>query len=111
MADALMIKLPPGSTPDDATLISDALSELSAVESAEPSRTRFDPASVMLFVELAGTALSVVTTAVPIIQKIIATIRGKGVKGVVIEFPGGGKLSIDNASVADIERLIRAARV
>jgi hypothetical protein len=111
MADALTIVFPPGSAPDDAALIETALSELSVVESAQPIQARFDPASVALFVKLAGSVLGVVGTAVPIIQKIVATIRGKGVKGVVIEFSNGGKLSIDQASAADIERLIRAARV
>ena len=110
MADALMITIPAAGS--SAEGIGEALSALPAVESAEPSRTRsFDPASVMLLVQLGGSVLGVVGTAVPIIKQIVDTIRGKGVRGAVIEFPGGGKLSVDQASVSDIERLIRAARV
>jgi hypothetical protein len=111
MSDVLTIKLPDGSAPADATLLSEALGELPAVESARPRRTRSDLASIALLVELAGSAFTVVATAVPIIQKIIGTIRGKGIKGAVIEFPNGGKLTIDSASVEDIERLVRAARI
>jgi hypothetical protein len=111
MAEALRITLPAASTSDGARSISEALTSLPEVQSAEPSRTRADPASVLLFVQLAGSVFSAVATAVPIVQKIIGTIRGKGIKGAVIEFPGGVKLSVDSASVADIEQLIRAARV
>ena len=110
MADFLTIQLPPGSASGDASLVSDALNELPVVESSRPLQTRSDLATVALLVQLAGSVFSAVTTAVPAIQKIIATIRGKGIKGAVIEFPGGGRLSIDSASVEDIERLIRAAR-
>lgn len=110
MSDVLTIKLPPGSASADATLLTEALDELPVVASARTRETRGDLASIALLVELAGSVFTVVTTAVPIIQKIIGTIRGKGIKGAVIEFPGGGKLSIDSASVEDIERLIRAAR-
>ena len=110
MTDALRITLP-GSTMADAQSISTTLRALSEVESAQPSQTRADPASVLLFVELAGSVFTAVATAIPIVQKVIAAIRGKGIKGAVIEFPGGVKLSVDSASAADIERLIRAARV
>ena len=110
MSDFLTIKLPPESASADAKLISDALGELPEVERARPQQTRSDLATIALLVELAGGVFTAVATAVPIIQKIISTIRGKGIKGAVIEFPGGGKLTIDNASVEDIERLIRAAR-
>ena len=111
MADAVMVILP-GKDADARKRVSDGLSALPEVESATPESTRFiDPASVSLFVQLAGSVLGVAATAVPIVQKIVETIRGKGVTGAVIEFPGGAKLSVDNASVKEIERLIRASRV
>jgi hypothetical protein len=111
MGDAVRVILP-GKDSDARKRVRDGLSALPDVESATPEATRFvDPASVSLFVQLAGSLLGVAATAVPIIQKIVETIQGKGVTGAVIEFPGGGKLSVDNASAKDIERLIRASRV
>jgi hypothetical protein len=111
MADAVMVILP-GKDAATGKRVSEGLNALPEVDSATPEATRFvDPAAVTLFVQLAGSVLGVAATAVPIIQKIVETIRGKGVSGAVIELPGGGKLSVDNASVKDIERLIRASRV
>lgn len=110
MPDFLTITLPPGSASADATAINDALKDLPVVETSRTRQTRSDLATIALLVQIASSVFTAVTTGVPAIQKIIATIRGRGIKGAVIEFPGGGKLSIDSASLEDIERLIRAAR-
>ena len=106
MADSLLITLPKS----QAASVEEVLAMVPEVESTHASQTRFDPASVLLFVKLASSVLGVTATAVPIILKLVEALRGKGVAGATIEFPGGGKLSVDNASVGEIERLIRAAR-
>ncbi len=66
-------------------------------------------AGALILVKVIGGALSDVAAALPVIRKIVETIRGAGVTGAEIELPNGAKISVDNASVDDIERLIAAA--
>jgi hypothetical protein len=45
---------------------------------------------------------------VPIVKKVIETIRGKGISGAKIKLPNGVEVAVDNASADEIERLLQA---
>jgi hypothetical protein len=59
---------------------------------------------------VAGPVLQNVGTALPVVQKIVELLRGRGVSGATIELPDGTKISVDNASAADIEHILEAAK-
>jgi hypothetical protein len=102
------IELPEGTSQTTLQELTEELRDLDEVdEASEPQRSLIG--SALVLIKVAGPALEAVSTAVPILQKIVGLIRGKGVSGATIELPDGTKLSVDNASVADIERLLQAA--
>jgi hypothetical protein len=67
-----------------------------------------DPSSVMVWVQLVSGTLSLLGTAVTLIQKVIEIIRGKGISGATIKLPNGAEISVDNATASDIEKCLRA---
>lgn len=104
----ISIELPEGTSQDTLYELTDELNQLEEVEeTSEPTRSVVGAA--LMIVKVAGPVLEGVSTAVPIVQKIVALIRGKGVSGAKIELPDGTKVSVDSASAADIERLLSAA--
>jgi hypothetical protein len=65
--------------------------------------------AVLMVVEVAGGVLSTVSTGVPVVQKLVEMIRGRGAQRAKIELPNGTTIAVDSASVEDVERLVRAA--
>jgi len=105
--DVFRIELPEDLSHEDVTLLVQELHEVDEV--VETSSDTHSLTGALVLVKVVGGVLGNVATAVPIVQKVIETIRGKGVTGAKIELPDGTKLSVDNASVEDIERLLAAA--
>jgi hypothetical protein len=104
----LSIEIPEGASQETLRELTDDLRRLEEVEETnEPTRSVVGTALVL--VKVAGPILEGVSTAVPVVQKIMGLIRGKGVAGAKIELPDGTKLAVDSASAADIERLLEAA--
>jgi len=104
------IMLPDSSGESEQLALEEAIRQLDLVDDAGISVPRaIDPASVLLWVKLASTVIGGIGTAIPVIEKIVALIRGKGIRGARIELPGGARLNIDEASSAEIERLLKAA--
>jgi hypothetical protein len=108
MSDTFSIELPESVPRADAAEIAAELRNVDEVV-ATSSDTRA-LGEVLLLVQAVGGAFSAVSTAVPLVQKVVQLIRGKGVTGAKIELPNGTKLEVDSASVEDIERLLSAAR-
>jgi hypothetical protein len=105
--DVFRIELPEDLPSEDVTQLVQELHEVDEV--VETSSDTRSLTGALVLVKVVGGVLGNVATAVPIVQKVIETIRGKGVTGAKIELPDGTKLSVDNASVEDIERLLAAA--
>jgi hypothetical protein len=109
MAD-LSIEFPRGTPADTVQSVAAELDQLDEVDETTAPTERSVIAAALLLVNVAGPVLQNVATAVPVIQKIIESLRGRGVTGATIELPDGTKISVDNASAEDIERLVEAAR-
>src|SRR5512142_985399 len=107
MAD-LSIEFPRGTSADTVQSVAADLDRLDEVGETEAPTERSVIAAALLLVNMAGPVLQNVSTAAPVIQKIIESIRGRGVTGATIELPAGTKISVDNASAEDIERILEA---
>jgi hypothetical protein len=111
MEDVFEIELPASATEEDAAALEDALKQLDEVEDAGSTESRgIDPGMVSLWVQAVSGSLGVIGTAVPIIRKVLGVIRGRGVRGARLKLADGTEISVDEASEADLERLIRAAK-
>jgi hypothetical protein len=107
MSDVLEIELPESVPPEDVAGLEQALRQLDEVEDAGPTETRaIDPVSIGLWLSVATDALALA----PALGKIVGLIRGRGIEGAKLKLPDGTEISVDRASVADIERLLAAAR-
>jgi hypothetical protein len=104
---ALSIELPEGTPQQAIRTITDDLKALDEVE--ETSEPRSILGAALLVVKVAPTVLKGAASADALIDKIAHVVRGAGISGARIELPDGTKLSVENASAADIERLLRAA--
>ena len=110
MPDVFTITLPKETPKSDVQAIQETIRQLDSVKGARPLTARgVDPQTIKLMVEIVSGALVAITSAIPLIKGAVDQIRKKGVSGATIELPNGVKISVDNASPADIERLVRAA--
>jgi hypothetical protein len=106
----LRIEFPRGTSPDVVGSVADEVEGLDDVEQTTAPSERSVIGAALLVVSVAGPVLEHVATAVPVVQKIIEALHGRGVTGAKIELPDGTKISVDNASAEDIERLLEAAK-
>lgn len=106
----LRIEFPHGTAPDTVQGVADELNQLDEVEETTEATERSVLGAALLLVNVAGPVLQGAATALPVVQKIVELIRGRGVSGATIELPDGTKVSVDNASVEDLERLLEAAK-
>jgi hypothetical protein len=107
MSDVLEIELPKSMSEDDVLALEQELTELEEVGAAGSTETRaIDPVSIGLWIALATDALGLASA----VGKIAELIRGRGIEGAKLKLPDGTEISVDRASVADIERLLAAAR-
>jgi hypothetical protein len=109
MAD-LSIEFPRGTPADTVQSVAAQLEQLDEVDRTDAPTERSIVGAALLLVNVAGPVLQNVATALPVIQKIIESIRGRGVTGATIELPDGTKISVDSASAEDIERILAAAK-
>lgn len=109
MAD-LSIEFPRGTSPDVVGSVADELEGLAEVDETSAPTERSVVGAALLLVSVAGPVLQHVATAVPVVQKIVEMLRGRGVTGATIELPDGTKISVDSASAEDIERILEAAK-
>jgi hypothetical protein len=110
MEDLITIELPSTTPEEDLKALKDQIQKMGDVEDTGSLGERsIDPVTLGLWIQLATGALGVVSTGVPIIQKIVEMIRGKGIKGVKLTLANGTTVSVDDASAKDLEKLIRVA--
>lgn len=67
-----------------------------------------DPASIIIWVEIASATLGVLTTAATLFHKITEIIKKNKISGAKIKLPNGVEFSVDNATVTDIEKCLRS---
>jgi hypothetical protein len=109
MPDLLTITLPNSVSQTEIAEIAQALKEVQAVESVQETTSRgLDPATIKVWIEVAVGVIGFLSAAMPVIKKVIATIRGKGITGAKIKLPNGTEISVDNASSEEIEKILKA---
>lgn len=109
MPDTLTITLPGSISDAEIAEISQTLKEDQAVESVQETTPRgVDPATVKVWIEIAVGVVSFISAAMPLIKKVIATIRHKGITGAKIKLPSGAEISVDSANPEEIEKILKA---
>jgi hypothetical protein len=107
MSTVLEIELPPSVSDEEQAELEEALRQLADVDDAGPTGTRaIDPVSIGLWIKVAADALGLAAA----VGKVVGLIRGRRIEGATLKLPDGTEISVDRASVADIERLLAAAR-
>jgi hypothetical protein len=106
----LRIEFPRETPQDTVRSVADELDQLDEIDETSAETERSVLGAALLLVNVAGPVLQNVATALPVVQKIVELLRGRGVSGATIELPDGTKISVDNASAADIERILEAAK-
>jgi hypothetical protein len=110
MSERFYIELPDGISDDDLRDLKRELTESAPITAVGSMGARgVDAQQVMLWAQTAGTVFATLGAALPVISKIAELVRKRGVKGARIKLPNGAELSLDEASVGDTERLLRAA--
>jgi hypothetical protein len=111
MSDTFMIEFPKEVSDDELKKIQTELGQLEQVQGSGSMGARsIDAQSIMLWVSVATGILGVVKTGVPLVQSIIETLRGKGVKGAKITLANGTSFSADEMSSKDLESLLKASQ-
>jgi hypothetical protein len=106
----LSIEFPRGTPQETVQSVAVDLDQFDEIAETSGGAERSVLGAALLLVNVAGPVLQNAATALPLVQKIVELLRGSGVSGATIELPNGTKISVDNASAADIERILEAAR-
>ena len=108
MTQILTLRLPAGSSAEDAKALRNEIVRISAVESAGVQQTRgLDAATIAIWLSVAK---PVADLSMTLVRDLVDVIRGK-LRGVVIDLPdNGGTLKVDEASAADLAKLLEAMR-
>lgn len=108
MQETFQISFPATASGEDINAVQSALKDIDGITSTGSVASRtLEPGSIMIWVELVAGVLGGVSAALPLVQKVIKIVRGKGISGVNIKLPNGADISIDNATASEIERLLR----
>jgi hypothetical protein len=108
MEDILTLELPDTLSNTEVKALRDEIKQLSGIEDAGSRVTRsVDLVALGVWFTFASGVFETASTGIPIIQKIIEMVRGKGIKNAVLTLPDGTKLSVDEISVRDLERIIQ----
>jgi len=111
MSDVFTITLPSSVSENEVEAIEQALKQIESVEDAGSVTTRqLDPATITIWIGVAGAILGVASKGTTIIQRVVEIFRGKGISGAKIKLPNGAEIAVDNASASEIERLMHAAK-
>jgi hypothetical protein len=114
MSEQLTILLPLSVAGEELAAMTQSIKEIQAVESIQERRppvTRgVDPATLKAWMEVTISVVGLVSAALPLIKKIIAMIRTKGIVGAKIKLPSGAEISVDNATSEEIEKIVEAIK-
>ncbi len=110
MDDVLTIELPNTLSKTEVKGLRDEIRQLNEVVDADSQIARgVDAVTLGIWIQLATDIFGAVGSGMPIVQKIVELVRGKGIKGAKIVLANGGSVSVDEISVKDLERIIRAS--
>jgi hypothetical protein len=104
MNDRFALELPSDLSDGERDELVASLREVDGVERAEVLDTRsIDLATISVGVQLASQVQDLVA---PVIEKIVNVVRGRQIKGVKIQFPGGASVAVDEISGKDLKQLL-----
>jgi hypothetical protein len=108
MNDMFTIELPKTIAAQQLSDLESEVAKLAEVDDAGTLDSRsIDPAMLGLWIQAATGILGVISTAVPLVQKVVDMIRKKGIKGAKLRFEGG-EIEVDNISIAELKTLLGA---
>ena len=112
MTDRFTILLPEGISENDTQEIQNLLKDIDSVDNAGSmaSRTVVDPASIMLWVQVASGVLSIGSAGIVIAQKIKEIFHRKKVLGATIKLTNGTEISLDKSSAEEIAKILEATK-
>jgi hypothetical protein len=104
--EAFEIELPDDVSLDQRTQLLAEVASTQGVDQCGKGDTRsLDPASLTLWVTLAGTVVTTVSAAIPVIKQIMALCQSKGIKGAKLVLGNGVVVEVDEISVDDLMKL------
>lgn len=111
MSDTFTIEFPADVSDSELESIQAQLREMSEVEDAGSMNARsIDAQSLMLWVQIATSAVGLISAGVPLVQRVVEMIRGKGLKGVKLMLSDGTSFSADEISAAELEKVLKASK-
>jgi hypothetical protein len=104
--EAFEIELPPGVSPAQRAQLEAAVAATAGVDQCGQGDARsLDPGTLTLWVTLAGTVVTTVGAAMPVVKQIIEMCRAKGIKGAKLVLSDGSVLQADEISADDLAKL------
>lgn len=104
--EAFVIELPDDVSPELRAQLESALAGTAGVDQCGQGGARsLDPGSLTMWITLAGTVVTTVGAAVPVVKQIIELFRGKGIKGAKLVLADGSVLQADEISADDLMKL------
>ncbi len=112
MTDAFTISLPEGVSENDVQEIQNLLKDIDSIDDAGSmtSRSGIDPATLMLWIQVASGVLSIGSAGIVIAQKMKEIFRRKNVLGATIKLTNGTEISLDKSSAEEIAKLLEATK-
>ncbi len=112
MSNTFTISLPEGIPENDVQEIRNLLKEIDSIDDAGSvtSRTGIDPATLMLWIQVASGVLSIGSAGIVIAQKIKEIFRRKKVLGATIKLTNGTEISLDKSSAEEIANVLEATK-
>ena len=110
MADIFTIELPATVSKNEMASLENEIRAIEGVADSGTVQSRgIDMIAAGLWVKLVGSGLEAADAGAGAIQKIVETIRGKGIKNVKIKLANGVIIQADEISARDLEKAIQAA--
>jgi hypothetical protein len=104
--EAFEIELPSDVSYDLRAQLEAAVASTQGVDQCGQGDTRsLDPAALTLWVTLAGTVVTTVGAAIPVVKQIIELCRSKGIKGAKLVLADGTVVQADEISAEDLMKL------
>ena len=106
MSDIFTLELPKNVPAEQLSALEEGLLQVEGVDDAGTLESRsIDPATVGMWIQAGAGVLGMVATAVPLVEKILNMVRGRGIKGAKIRFEGG-EIEVDAISPAELQALV-----
>lgn len=107
--DAFEITLPKDADAALLATLQEELARTQGVDQVGRSATRsLDPATLTMWITLAGTALTTVGAAVPVVKQVLELFQRKGIKGAKLVLADGSVLQADEISADDLLKLAQS---